>query len=96
MGTTDIRISSRHLVGEIPEGERKAVTAMFADIKGQMELMEDLDPEEARTIVDPALNLMIDAVHCYDGYIVQSSGDGIFALFGAPVADEGHPKRSVN
>jgi class 3 adenylate cyclase len=62
MGTTDIRISSRHLVGEIPEGERKAVTAMFADIKGQMELMEDLDPEEARTIVDPALNLMIDAV----------------------------------
>jgi class 3 adenylate cyclase len=61
------------------------VTALFADIKGSMELMEDLDPEEARTIVDPALKLMIDAVHHYDGYIVQSTGDGIFALFGLPL-----------
>jgi len=69
----------------LPEGERKTVTALFADIKGSMELMEDLDPEEARAIVDPALKLMIDAVHRYDGYIVQSTGDGIFALFGAPV-----------
>ena len=50
------------------EGERKTVTALFADIKGSMELMEDLDPEEARAIVDPALKLMIDAVHRYDGY----------------------------
>ncbi|HZY58341.1 MAG TPA: zinc-ribbon domain-containing protein, partial [Candidatus Binataceae bacterium] len=56
------------------EGERKTVTALFADIKGSMELMEDLDPEEARAIVDPALKLMIDAVHRYDGYIVQSTG----------------------
>src|SRR5262249_18387636 len=70
------------------DGERKMVTALFADIKGSMELMEDLDPEEARAIVDPALKLMIDAVHHYDGYIVQSTGDGIFALFGAPVAHE--------
>src|SRR6266496_2091661 len=68
---------------ELPEGERKTVTALFADIKGSMELMEDLDPEEARAIVDPALKLMIDAVNRYDGYIVQSTGDGIFALFGA-------------
>src|SRR6202022_12958 len=68
----------------VPNGERKTVTALFADIKGSMELMEDLDPEEARGIVDPALKLMIDAVHRYDGYIVQSTGDGIFALFGAP------------
>ena len=67
--------------GEIPEGERKTVTALFADIKGSMELMEDLDPEEARAIIDPALTLMIDAAHRYDGYIVQSTGDGIFALF---------------
>ena len=51
------------------DGERKTVTALFADIKGSMELMEDLDPEEARAIVDPALKLMIDAVHHYDGYI---------------------------
>ena len=60
-----------------------------------MELMEDLDPEEARAIVDPALKLMIDAVRRYDGYIVQSTGDGIFALFGAPVAHEDHPQRAL-
>jgi len=77
------------------EGERKTVTALFADIKGSMELMEDLDPEEARAIIDPALRLMIDAVHRYDGYIVQSTGDGIFALFGAPVAHEDHPQRAL-
>ena len=56
------------------DGERKIVTALFADIKGSMELMEDLDPEEARAIVDPALKLMIEAVHRYDGYVVQSTG----------------------
>src|SRR5579863_3783731 len=77
------------------DGERKTVTALFADIKGSMELMEDLDPEEARAIIDPALKLMIDAVHRYDGYIVQSTGDGIFALFGAPVAHEDHPQRAL-
>ena len=77
------------------EGERKTVTALFADIKGSMELIEDLDPEEARALVDPALKLMIDAVHRYDGYIVQSTGDGIFALFGAPVAHEDHPQRAL-
>src|SRR5262249_60757438 len=77
------------------DGERKTVTALFADIKGSMELMEDLDPEEARAIVDPAIKLMIDAVQRYDGYIVQSTGDGIFALFGAPVAHEDHPQRAL-
>src|SRR5271155_405348 len=76
-------------------GERKTVTALFADIKGSMDLMEDIDPEEARAIVDPALKLMIDAVHRYDGYIVQSTGDGIFALFGAPLAHEDHPQRAL-
>jgi class 3 adenylate cyclase/tetratricopeptide (TPR) repeat protein len=80
---------------EVPDDERKTVTALFADIKGSMELMEDLDPEEARAIVDPALKLMIDAVHRYGGYIVQSTGDGIFALFGAPVAHEDHPQRAL-
>jgi class 3 adenylate cyclase len=77
------------------DGERKTVTALFADIKGSTELMEDLDPEEARAIIDPALTLMMDAVHRYDGNIVQSTGDGIFALFGAPVAHEDHPQRSL-
>src|ERR1700681_1811145 len=77
------------------EGERKTVTALFADIKGSTELEQDLDPEEARAIVDPALKLMIDAVRRYDGYIVQSTGDGIFALFGAPLAHEDHPQRAL-
>jgi class 3 adenylate cyclase/predicted ATPase len=77
------------------DGERKTVTALFADIKGSTELMEDLDPEEARAIIDPALKLMIDAVQRYDGYVVQSTGDGIFALFGAPAAHEDHPQRAL-
>jgi class 3 adenylate cyclase/tetratricopeptide (TPR) repeat protein len=77
------------------DGERKTITALFADIKGSTELMADLDPEEARTIIDPALQLMIEAVQRYDGYVVQSTGDGIFALFGAPVAHEDHPQRAL-
>ena len=77
------------------EGERKTITALFADIKGSTELMEDMDPEEARAIIDPALKLMIEAAHRYDGYVVQSTGDGIFTLFGAPVAHEDHPQRAL-
>src|SRR5262249_39784337 len=69
--------------------------ALFADIKGSMELMEGLDPEEARAIVDPAIVRMIESVHRYDGYIVQSTGDGVFALFGAPMAHEDHPQRAL-
>src|SRR5579864_4097232 len=78
------------------DGERKTVTALFADIKGSMELIEDLDPEDARRLVDPALKLMMDAVHRYEGYVAQSTGDGIFALFGAPVAHEDHPQRALH
>src|SRR5262249_35173060 len=76
-------------------GERKTVTMLFADIKGSMELIEDLDPEEARAIVDPALKLMMEAVQNYGGYVAQQTGDGIFALFGAPVALEDHPQRAL-
>jgi class 3 adenylate cyclase/tetratricopeptide (TPR) repeat protein len=83
------------IASENIDGERKTVTALFADIKGSMELMEGLDPEEARAIVDPALKLMIDAVNRYDGFVVQSTGDGIFALFGAPIAHEDHPQRAL-
>jgi class 3 adenylate cyclase/predicted ATPase len=100
--TADTKESSKSSVrvssvadGAQLEGERKTVTALFADIKGSTELEQDLDPEEARAIVDPALKLMIDAVRRYDGYIVQSTGDGIFALFGAPVAHEDHPQRAL-
>ena len=81
--------------GENLEGERKTVTMLFADIKGSMDLIEDLDPEEARAIVDPALKLMMEAVQRYGGYVAQSTGDGIFALFGAPVAYEDHPQRAL-
>jgi predicted ATPase/class 3 adenylate cyclase len=77
------------------EGERKQVTVLFADIKGSMALLEDLDPEEARRIIDPALQLMMDAVHRYEGYVAQTMGDGILALFGAPIAHEDHPQRAL-
>src|SRR5262245_47035119 len=77
------------------DGERKTITALFADIKGSMDLIEDLDPEEARRLIDPALQLMMDAVHRYEGYVVQSTGDGIFALFGAPIAHEDHAQRAL-
>jgi class 3 adenylate cyclase/predicted ATPase len=77
------------------DGERKTVTALFADIKGSTELIRDLDPEDARAMVDPVLRLMIEAVHRYDGYVAQSTGDGIFALFGAPLAHEDHPQRAL-
>jgi class 3 adenylate cyclase len=71
------------------------VTALFADLKRSTALMEELDPEEAHAIIDPALRIMIDAVKRYDGCVVQSSGDGIFALFGAPAAYEDHPRRGL-
>src|SRR5712691_10544644 len=92
----DIPVSAQSAITDIVEGERKTVTALFADIKDSTEMMRDLDPEEARAIVDPALKLMIDATHRYDGYVVQSTGDGIFALFGAPVAHEDHPQRALH
>ena len=70
--------------------------ANLDDFKSITGSPDDLDPEEARAIVDAALKLMMDAVHRYDGYIVQSTGDGIFALFGAPVAHEDHPQRALS
>src|SRR5208282_2498878 len=90
-----IRVTPEGLDATALEGERKTVTALFADIKGSTELEQDLDPEEARAIVDPALKLMINEVRRYDGYVVQSTGDGIFALFGAPLAHEDHPQRAL-
>src|SRR5438552_341439 len=102
-----IAYTPRHLVERIlaeqqalaargaPDGERKTITALCADIKGSMALLEDLDPEEARHIIDPALRLMMEAVHRYEGYVAQSLGDGIFALFGAPIAHEDHAQRAL-
>ncbi len=83
-------ISSRDAV----EGERKQVTVLFADLKGSMELLADRDPEEARRILDPVLERMMDAVHQYEGTVNQVMGDGIMALFGAPLAHEDHAVRA--
>jgi class 3 adenylate cyclase len=75
-------------------GERKQVTVLFADMKGSMELLADRDPEEARRLLDPVLERMMAAVHRYEGTVNQVMGDGIMALFGAPVAHEDHAARA--
>jgi class 3 adenylate cyclase/tetratricopeptide (TPR) repeat protein len=76
------------------EGERKQVTVLFADLKGSMELLADRDPEEARKLLDPVLERMMEAVHHYEGTVNQVMGDGIMALFGAPLAHEDHAVRA--
>jgi class 3 adenylate cyclase len=76
------------------EGERKQVTVLFADLKDSTRLIEGLDPEAARQLLDPALHLMMDAVHRYEGTVNQVLGDGIMALFGAPIAHEDHALRA--
>jgi class 3 adenylate cyclase/tetratricopeptide (TPR) repeat protein len=76
------------------EGERKQVTVLFADLKGSTELIRDLDPEQAQALLDPALHAMMEAVHRYEGTVNQVLGDGIMALFGAPIAHEDHAARA--
>jgi class 3 adenylate cyclase len=76
------------------EGERKQVTVLFADLKGSMELLADRDPEEARQLLDPVLERMMAAVHRHEGTVNQVLGDGIMALFGAPLAHEDHALRA--
>jgi class 3 adenylate cyclase/tetratricopeptide (TPR) repeat protein len=76
------------------EGERKQVTVLFADMKGSMELLAGRDPEEARKILDPVLERIMAAVHRYEGTVNQVMGDGIMALFGAPIAHEDHAVRA--
>ncbi len=83
-------LQSRHAL----EGERKQVTVLFADMKGSMELLADRDPEEARKLLDPVLERMMAAVHHYEGTVNQVMGDGIMALFGAPLAHEDHAVRA--
>jgi predicted ATPase/class 3 adenylate cyclase len=90
----------RHLAEKIrtsrsaSEGERKQVTVLFADLKGSMDLIGALDPEEARRLINPALEHMLEAVHRYEGTVNQVMGDGVMALFGAPVAHEDHAVRA--
>ena len=76
------------------EGERKLVTVLFADLKGSMELLADRDPEEARKLLDPVLERMMEGVHRYEGTVNQVMGDGIMALFGAPLSHEDHAVRA--
>jgi class 3 adenylate cyclase len=83
-------LTSRHAL----EGERKQVTVLFADVKGSLELLSDRDPEEARKLLDPVLERMMEAVHRYEGTVNQVMGDGIMALFGAPLAHEDHAVRA--
>ena len=96
-----IRYTPPHLAHRIlsgktaMEGERKIVTALFADIKGSMEIMETLDPEEAKELLDPCLQMMIEAVHRAEGTVNRLLGDGLMALFGAPLALEDHPQRAL-
>jgi class 3 adenylate cyclase len=76
------------------EGERKQVTVLFADLRGSMELLAGRDPEDARRLLDPVLEHMMEAVHRYEGTVNQVMGDGIMALFGAPLAHEDHAVRA--
>ncbi|KJK17983.1 ATP synthase subunit beta [Burkholderiaceae bacterium 16] len=76
-------------------GERKTITALFADMASSTALIQDLDPEEARSLIDPVVALMMEAVHHYEGYVAKSLGDGILALFGAPIAHEDHALRAL-
>ena len=87
---TEKILDARHRL----EGERKQVTILFADIKDSTELIRDLDPEAAQQLLDPALRRMMDAVHRYEGTVNQVLGDGIMALFGAPIAHEDHALRA--
>src|SRR5499426_3505564 len=88
-------LASRVRSQVLDEGERKHVTVLFADVKSSMELLAERDPEEARRLLDPVLQLMMAAVHQYDGLVNQVMGDGIMALFGAPLALEDHAVRAA-
>ncbi|SOE85471.1 adenylate/guanylate cyclase [Burkholderia sp. YR290] len=76
-------------------GERKTISVLFADLVDSTALIHDLDPEQAHQLITPVVELMMEAVHHYEGYVAKSLGDGILALFGAPIAHEDHPQRAL-
>ena len=92
---TPTHLAERVRNAVLSEGERKHVTVLFADLRNSMELLTARDPEEARAILDPLLECMMAAVHQYDGMVNQVMGDGIMALFGAPLALEDHAVRAA-
>jgi class 3 adenylate cyclase/tetratricopeptide (TPR) repeat protein len=100
LGRAPLSYTPPHLANKIltskstVEGERKQVTVLFADLKGSLELLSDRDPDEARQLLDPVLERMMAAVHRYEGTVNQVLGDGIMALFGAPLAHEDHAVRA--
>jgi class 3 adenylate cyclase/predicted ATPase len=79
----------------VAEGERKTITMLFADLADSTALIHDIDAEDARSLIDSVLDLMMEAVHHYEGYVAKSLGDGILALFGAPIACEDHAQRAL-
>src|SRR6202007_1371433 len=98
--TSPLSYTPKHLADKILqsksalEGERKQVTVLFADVKGSMELAEQLDPEQWHTILDHFFAILTDGVHRFEGTVNQYTGDGIMALFGAPIAHEDHAQRA--
>jgi len=84
-------LSSRYSL----QGERKQVTVLFSDVAGFTSISERLDPEEVRDLIQPALDIMASEVHAYEGTVAQFTGDGLMALFGAPLAHEDDPQRAI-
>jgi class 3 adenylate cyclase/tetratricopeptide (TPR) repeat protein len=100
LATAPLTYTPQHLTEQIftsrraLEGERKQVTVLFADLKDSTEFIKDLDPEAAQQLLDPAIHLMMDAVHRFEGTVNQVLGDGIMSIFGAPIAHEDHALRA--
>ncbi len=101
-GADPVSYTPKHLAEKILtsksaiEGERKRVTVMFADVSGFTAMSERLDPEDVHNIMDRAFEVILEAVHRYEGTINQFLGDGVMALFGAPIAHEDHPHRALS
>jgi len=91
-GLTEKILSQRNKI----EGERKQVTVMFCDMEGFTSLVESLGPEEAYSIMDQVYEILIHKVHDYEGTVNEMTGDGIMALFGAPIALEDAPQRAIH
>src|SRR5262245_51905704 len=91
-------VGARQVIGAVSalDSERKHVTVLFADIKGPLEMLADRDPEEASRLLDAVIALMMDAVHRYGGIVNHTLGDGVMAIFGAPVAHEDHAVRACH
>ncbi len=92
---TPKHLTEKFLAARSMEGERKQVTVLFADVAGFTSISEKLDPEEVHDLISPAVDIMTEEIHTYEGTIAQFLGDGLMALFGAPIAHEDSPKRAI-